>query len=905
MSSRLIISLLASAGAAFALPPAEVAKLPPPAAHAVDFVKEIKPLLEASCIKCHAKGKDKGGLSLETRATFLKGGESGPAAVIGKSAESLAVEMVSGLDPDNMMPKKGTKWTPAQVGLLRAWIDQGARWPAEITFAKPEPNNLQPRKVELPESPEANPVDRLLSRYFSQHKITPAWPVDDARFARRAYLDAVGLLPTPVQLEAFLADHAPDKRAKLVRQLLVDHRGYAEHWLAFWNDLLRNDYKGTGFIDGGRRQISEWLYNALVANKPYDRFVAELINPNAQSLGFSAGIIWRGTVPAAMAPPMQAAQSVSQVFMGINLKCASCHDSFVNDWSLADAYGMAAIFSETSMELIHCDKPTGQQAATRFLYPALGEVPQNVSRTERQAKLAALITAPQNGRLSRTLVNRFWARLFGRSLVEPLDDMDQPAWSPELLDWLAEDFAAHGYDLRHTLEVIMTSRAYQMPAVEAPGPKEPYVFRGPITRRLSAEQFADAVSALTAQWAPLPSSLEFDLTAAGKLGQVKMPRWVWTGEPLSSAPQRIAWRVAKARADTAQAKLTKAQQLIEAGDPKAPAAAAEAQAAAQDAASVAAWAGTYHEVARHKVVFRKHFTLEAKPSLAYATLAASQIFEVQVNGMPVKQKMADGARNNRVRLYDFTPHLKAGENVIAVAIDSHTEKQMNDIESRQFPASQHHLNKNPGFACYIRARAGDRFTEILSDETWLARRAPEGRWSAPDLADANWAKTTLLPENQPPVDEGPGLEPLRRKDFANLPVQLGAALRSAVSTAALSERIRAAMVASDPLQMAMDRPNREIVTPARPTAATTIQALELTNGSTLATQITGGAKRLAPQPVELAPLFERIYRHALSRSPTPEEMKIAADTLGSPVTAENVADLLWSVLHLPEFQFIE
>src|SRR6187455_2007778 len=112
--------LLATAPLAAAAP---AVKLPPPATHAVDFEKEIKPLFEAACIKCHAKGKDKGGFSLETRESFLKGGDTGPGAIVGKSAESYVVELVSGIDPDNVMPKKGTKWTAEQVGLLRAWID--------------------------------------------------------------------------------------------------------------------------------------------------------------------------------------------------------------------------------------------------------------------------------------------------------------------------------------------------------------------------------------------------------------------------------------------------------------------------------------------------------------------------------------------------------------------------------------------------------------------------------------------------------------------------------------------------------------------------------------------------------------------------------------------------------------
>ena len=134
--------------------------------------------------------------------------------------------------------------------------------------------------------------------------------------------------------------------------------------------------------------------------------------------------------------------------------------------------------------------------------------------------------------LSRTIVNRLWARLLGRGLVEPLDDMEKPAWHRDLLDWLAEDFVAHGYDLKHTLEVICTSRAYQLPTVESPREKEEFVFRGPLTRRLTAEQFSDAISALSGDWNRLPSSLEFDFGASGLVGGLKMPQWIWTGEPV-------------------------------------------------------------------------------------------------------------------------------------------------------------------------------------------------------------------------------------------------------------------------------------------------------------------------------------------------------------------------------------
>ena len=479
------------------------ATLPPPALRKVAFARDIQPILETSCVQCHARGKSKGGLSLETRAALLDGGKSGPAVVPGHSAESLLIALVSGVEPDNVMPAKGTRLTPAQIGLLRAWIDQELPWDPSVNFARRPPQNLTPHPVNLPPTRAGltNPIDRLLAPYFQQHKRKPARPVDDRIFARRVYLDTIGLLPPPGELEAFVHDTSPDKRGRLVDRLLADQRRYAEHWLTFWNDALRNDYRGTGYIDGGRKPISAWLYAALATNMPYDRFVAALVNPTPESEGFVKGIVWRGVVNASQTPEMQAAQNISQVFLGVNLKCASCHDSFVSDWTLAEAYGMAAVYAPGPLEMFRCDKPTGTTATARFLYPQLGEIPADVPKVERQKRLAEILTAQDNGRLTRTIVNRLWQKFLGRGLVEPVDDLEQAAWNPDLLDWLADDLAAHGYDLKRTMKRILTSRAYQMPAINLDEqPHADYVFAGPAIRRLTAEQFRDAVGQVTGVW---------------------------------------------------------------------------------------------------------------------------------------------------------------------------------------------------------------------------------------------------------------------------------------------------------------------------------------------------------------------------------------------------------------------
>ena len=153
--------------------------------------------------------------------------------------------------------------------------------------------------------------------------------------------------------------------------------------LAFWNDALRNDYTGTGYITNGRYNISDWLYKSIRSNKPYDQFVKELVSPTDSSKGFVEGIKWRGVVNASQTTELQAAQNVSQVLFGLNLKCTSCHNSFISDWKLDDAYAFANIFADSSLEINRCDKPTGKFTNARMLWQQLGTIDNTASRASK------------------------------------------------------------------------------------------------------------------------------------------------------------------------------------------------------------------------------------------------------------------------------------------------------------------------------------------------------------------------------------------------------------------------------------------------------------------------------------------------------------------------------------------
>jgi hypothetical protein len=460
----------------------------------VDFAHDIVPLLKARCAECHTNGKYKGSFSLDTRADILKK----KAVVPGKSAESDLIQRVISTDKDVRMPQKGEPLSAKEVELLRAWIDQGFAWEEGFSFkATTYVAPLKPRRPALPPARDGHdhPIDRILDAYFAQHKVPPPAPLDDVAFVRRVYLDLIGLLPASEEVDAFLKDTAPDKRARLVRKLLDEKRSYAEHWLTFWNDMLRNDHAGTGYIDGGRKQITGWLYSSLLENKPYDQFVRELISPTPESEGFIKGIKWRGNVNASQVQELQFSQNVSQVFFGINMKCASCHDSFIDTWKLDDAYGLAAITADRPLEIYRCDKPTGRHASPHFVFPELGSIDAAQPRAKRLEQLAGLVTHPDNGRFTRTMANRVWQRLMGRGIVHPVDVMANRPWNEDLLDYLGTYLADQKYDLKKLIEHIVTSHAYQSRPVpvRAESSGDDYIFRGPEVRRMTAEQFMDAV----------------------------------------------------------------------------------------------------------------------------------------------------------------------------------------------------------------------------------------------------------------------------------------------------------------------------------------------------------------------------------------------------------------------------
>lgn len=788
---------------------------------AVDFSHQIVPILREHCAECHAGDKKKGGFSFNNRESLLEGGEDGKVVVSGKSAASAMIQAILSTDPDDQMPPKGKRVPADQIALLKQWIDEGLSWEEGFAFKKPayEPP-LKPRMPVLPAAVEgrSNPIDRILDQYLAQKKYPRPAPIDDATFVRRAYLDLIGLLPSPKDLETFAKDTSAEKRTHLIESLLKRDIDYTEHWLTFWNDLLRNDYGGTGFITGGRKQISNWLYHALITNMPFDQFVRELIAPpNDESRGFIDGIKWRGDVSAGQTVEIQFAQSVSQSFLGINMKCASCHDSFIDRWKLSEAYGLAAIYSSRPLEINRCDKPIGQQAVASWLFPEIGQVDAKAAQPERMKQLAALMTHPQNGRTTRTIVNRLWQRLMGRGIVHPVDAMQTEPWSADLLDFLAAHLAEHEYDLKQTLALITNSQAYQSHSqVVTKGIDDHgYVYAGPRAKRLTAEQFVDAIWQITGA---APTKMDAGVLR-GKVDpelakQIQIQgQWIWghSAKPGSTPPSG------------------------------------------------------------ETITLRKNIKLDTDPASASAVVTCDNGYTLFVNG----RKISAGDDWTKLAAVPLQTALRKGANSILVI------------------ATNAGKGPNPAgffFDARVRDVAGKE-TAISSDASWewSAKSPPakEGRIGAFEAKD--WQPVTIVK----------ALGAWQQTIHAQAPSLL------AQGAAASDHMVRASLMKSNFLMRTLGRPNRDQIVTARPNDLTTLEAIDLANGSILSDSITKGAQRLlqqhAPSPTAL---IIDLYHQALCREPSASELDTAQSLLGAKPTQQSLEDLLWAVCMLPEFQVV-
>ncbi len=527
------------------------------ASNPVSFSKQVEPLLEERCGMCHSADSRTSNFEVSSVAALLKGGKKAGGAVIPGNAEtSPLLQYVTG-KRQPQMPKGMTPLSVAEIATIRDWIAAGAvddtaettsavpavtghhlrnsdaLLNAAVFSANPEELMILRRSVRLAYVPKpseppradaayANPIDQFILAKWQQAGLKEATKrpalSSDAEFLRRVYLDVIGVIPTVEEAKRFLNDPAPDKRVKLIDALLARNADYAANWTPFWEEALASS--DTGVVGGIVRHgdYQKWIYQSFVSNKPYDIMAAELIdptmpgyqNPIPQKMDGDFFAYPSFVLNADHLQTVQTAANTAQVFLGTGMKCASCHNHFLNrEWPQTRFLAFASLFAKKDLEVIRCEARTGKFVKAKFPFD-LPDAPANVPAdiTSRLHRVAQLLTDPTDERFSKTIVNRLWKRYMGLGLFEPVDDFraDQPPSHPELLDWLAYDFMQHGYDLKHTVRLILTSRTYQLqydPNLEdhfdLAKPSAPRYFRSPSLRRLTAEQLLDSIQVAATQ----------------------------------------------------------------------------------------------------------------------------------------------------------------------------------------------------------------------------------------------------------------------------------------------------------------------------------------------------------------------------------------------------------------------
>jgi WD40 repeat protein len=360
--------------------------------------------------------------------------------------------------------------------------------------------------------PRHNFIDDLAYAHFQRLGLFPSELSSDTEFLRRAKLDAVGLLPTPDEVRAFAADQAPDKRQRFIARVL-DEPAYADYWATKWADLVRPNPDRVGVKSVFT--LDQWLRQSFRQNKPYDQFVREILLAEGSNHRDGPAVIYRDR-----REPADRATMFSQLFLGTRLECARCHNHPNEKWSQEDFFQFAAFFGSVKQKGAGVSPPISPGTETFFFapggtvkHPVTGKVmsprpldaayrPEAGESDPRRALVDSLIAA-DNPYFAPAAVNRVWANFFGRGLVEPVDDfrISNPSVNSPLLTALAQDFAAHGYDLKHLMRTIMASRLYQLSSK----PNEHNLadtrnFSRAYRRRLPAEVLLDAVNDATGGW---------------------------------------------------------------------------------------------------------------------------------------------------------------------------------------------------------------------------------------------------------------------------------------------------------------------------------------------------------------------------------------------------------------------
>lgn len=377
-------------------------------------------------------------------------------------------------------------------------------------------------------APPANFVDEYIHAKFKKLRITQSPVASDEVFVRRLYLDVLGVLPTIEESRTFLEDPAPDKRAKLIDALL-ERPELAEVWAMKWAEVLR--VRSTATLEPkGMHRYNDWLRLAIQGNKPMNELATDLLT--AEGGNFTAP---QSNFYLVERDPTLMAENVAQVFMGIQLQCAQCHNHPFERWTMDDYYSFSAFFSQVGRkgssdprETIVYDSRSGEQKNLRdgqVMKPKFlgGEVPDLAGR-DRRAVLAEWLTSKENPWFAKNLANRVWEHFMGKGIIHPTDDVrvTNPPSNPKLLDVLGERLASYDYDMRQLIRDICNSNTYQASTQPMENAKEDTRnFAYAQVRRLPSEVLLDAISQVTntdVKFASLPIGARAVQVADGPSG---------------------------------------------------------------------------------------------------------------------------------------------------------------------------------------------------------------------------------------------------------------------------------------------------------------------------------------------------------------------------------------------------
>ncbi|HEV8606057.1 MAG TPA: DUF1549 and DUF1553 domain-containing protein [Tepidisphaeraceae bacterium] len=356
----------------------------------------------------------------------------------------------------------------------------------------------------------ANFIDEQIFAKLKSFRINPSKPCTDSEFVRRVYLDLLGILPTAQEAKSFVTDQSPDKRGRLVDELL-NRPEFADFWALKWADLLRLEERALD--KKGVSAFHRWIRQSIAENKPLDQFVREMIAARGSTYVNPAANFYR-----ANREPVIRSEATAQLFLGTRLQCAQCHNHPFDRWTQDDYYSWAAVFSRIDYKILENrrrdnndkhefigeqvvyesregsvkDPRTGKPSPARLLGTSDTNFPDDQSRLDH---LAGWLTSPQNPLFAKSQANRIWFNLMGRGIVDPIDDFrpTNPPSHPALLDALAKDFVDHGFDVRYLIRLIMNSQSYALSSEPNDTNLDDEInYSHVLPRRLTAEQLLDA-----------------------------------------------------------------------------------------------------------------------------------------------------------------------------------------------------------------------------------------------------------------------------------------------------------------------------------------------------------------------------------------------------------------------------